>query len=88
MLENCNLVAEVIYPIHSIFKMQAESSKVNLEFINEIATDPYVKVDKTRVQQIMVNLVQNALKFSSSGGKITIRLIQTDSGHYLISVKD
>jgi signal transduction histidine kinase len=57
MLEDCKLNADIIQSIISVFKTQAESSRISLCSVNEIAADPYVKVDKTRVLQIMVNLV-------------------------------
>jgi signal transduction histidine kinase len=35
--------------------------------------------DSRRIQQVLWNLVHNAIKFSSSGGRVTVRLDQEDS---------
>lgn len=46
----------------------------NLTLSLEIAPDlPYVFADKDRIQQVLTNLLGNAIKFSSSGGRIAIR---------------
>ena len=46
--------------------------KIHLEFSFYPEIDELV-VDQTRFKQILINLVSNAIKFSSSGGTVTIR---------------
>ncbi len=47
-----------------------------------------VEVDPLRLQQVVSNLVQNAIKFSSKGGAINVLLESDSSGGAIIRVRD
>ena len=48
----------------------------------------YARVDPSRFNQALVNLLSNAAKFSSSGGSVTIALKATEGGRLNVSVAD
>lgn len=48
---------------------------------------PYVYADITRLQQVIMNLVDNALKFSPRGGKITLKAKEHNNS-IIVEVKD
>jgi signal transduction histidine kinase len=55
----------------------AAEKKVALE-IEPIEPLPMVRGDRDKIEQILVNLINNAIKFTPSGGRITIGLSSTD----------
>jgi two-component system sensor histidine kinase VicK len=49
---------------------------------------PLADADPLRVEQVLANLVDNAIKYSPRGGSVRIRLDATSEGEVLISVAD
>ncbi|HEX6481964.1 MAG TPA: ATP-binding protein [Ktedonobacteraceae bacterium] len=56
----------------------ATSANHSINCITEQAASPYIVMgDSARLQQIIANLIQNAIKYSPLGGPITVSLRQT-----------
>lgn len=78
---------DVLEEVNSITSTLA--SERNLSLFIEDDSDKGVEIyaDNTRLRQVMINLVNNAIKFTEQG-KIAIRAIKPDSTTILITVKD
>jgi signal transduction histidine kinase len=65
------------------------ASERNLSLFIEEDSDKEVEIyaDNTRLRQVMINLVNNAIKFTEKG-RIAIRAVKQDSASVLITVKD
>ncbi|MBK0391039.1 response regulator [Ramlibacter algicola] len=48
---------------------------------------PLVQADEARMQQVLWNLLRNAMKFSSDGGRVEVRTWQ-DDGQFVLEVAD
>jgi PAS domain S-box-containing protein len=69
--------------------MSVLAAKKDLEFHTEIATDFPLELyaDENRLQQIIVNLAGNAIKFTAKGG-VHLRLAKPDNKHWSLEVSD
>ncbi len=74
--EKVNLRESVINNI-SVLKSSAE--KKNIILYHEIPENTYVYVDINIVSMVIRNLMSNALKFTNSGGKVSITSVEKDN---------
>lgn len=75
--------------IITLIKIQAESRKIELELRYNSKLPEAIKSDPNRIRQIIINLLGNALKFTTKGRiKITAKLEKKSRKLIRISVKD
>ncbi len=68
---------DIVNPAYDRLRLQAERAGLSLtiECSNEL---PAVLADATRVQQVVVNLLHNAIKFTPTGGQVIVQVSQQD----------
>nr|WP_320119268.1 tetratricopeptide repeat protein [uncultured Marinifilum sp.] len=71
----------------SILPLQASAKLKNISLNNLIELSPLVLADKRSIETVIVNLVNNALKFTPEGGKINITA-NSENKHLIISIND
>ncbi len=80
-------VVEVIGSGAERLRPQAERAEISLNvMIPEDAPD--LLVDPARVQQVITNLVHNAIKFTPAGGRINVTVRRQNDAAILVSVAD
>jgi signal transduction histidine kinase/CheY-like chemotaxis protein len=84
-LESVNLAATIESALETVqLAAQAKSIEISLDLDTKIGQ---VKGDSSRLQQVVWNLLTNAVKFTPSGGQVAVYLKQIDS-QVEIQVKD
>lgn len=78
-------VQKLIEDSVDLYRYVAEDRGVVIE--STCPDDLYVNVDSRRIRQALANLVDNAVKYTQRGGRITLNAIQ-NNGEAIISVSD
>ena len=83
--KECNLTSVIQKSISKLAPI-AQRKKINLE-LRPSPNLPLIKIDEERIGQVMENLLGNALKFTSEGGRIIVSTSLKD-GFIEVSVSD
>ncbi len=74
---------------HCLDQVKNLTESKNLHVTTHIQSDlPPLSVDKDKIQRVLINLLGNAIKFTPSGGRITIEVRTSDENDLLFAVKD
>ncbi len=86
-LHNCQVDLRVIISAAiNALQFMASSRNLTLDFVTD-ELSIWTKGDPQRLEQVMVNLINNAIKYSLPGGNVRVQLSRTPD-HILISVRD
>jgi signal transduction histidine kinase/CheY-like chemotaxis protein len=77
----------LVNSVTALFQQEARSRDIQLDSLLPTRL-PKITLDAERVQQVLINLVANALKFTPPGGKVRIQVHSPNREHVAISVSD
>lgn len=79
----------MVLDVVELMKLRAEEKGIQLELDQSSEFPRYIRGDESRLRQILLNLVSNAVKFTQSGW-VTIRLGTRENAHHhlLIEIED
>ena len=80
-------LAEVMLECQAMIEPQAQTRGISLSFPQPDA--PYfVMADRTRVKQVLINLLFNAIKYNKAGGAVALECTLAQSHSIRVSVRD
>jgi signal transduction histidine kinase/ActR/RegA family two-component response regulator len=80
-------LAEVMLECRAMVESQAQTRGIGMTFPH-FDTLPFVKADRTRIKQVLINLLFNAIKYNRPGGSVAVEYKLVESDSIRISVRD
>lgn len=84
--ENVPLVSVIDRMTHK-FDQHAKEHQVQLRFETMIPQDTMISIDEDRIEQVLTNLIDNAIRHTSQNGFVTVSITE-DQGYAKIEVSD
>lgn len=78
--------SEVIDEITPLIKNLASEKALSLEFLDECPK--YIRVDRRRFKQVLLNFASNAIKYNREGGAVEFGSALNEEGNALVHVRD
>jgi signal transduction histidine kinase/CheY-like chemotaxis protein len=80
-------LAEVLAECRAMVEPQAQQRSIAMVFAR-LEQPRYVKADRTRLKQVLINLLFNAIKYNQPGGHVTLECTLSPPDAIRISVRD
>jgi two-component system, OmpR family, phosphate regulon sensor histidine kinase PhoR len=82
------VIQELVMDVIHEFQLEADKNKVNLAIKAGCESDVTVFADKQKIKQVLVNLINNAIKYSKEKGHITAGIYIVDNENVYIEITD
>lgn len=80
-------LADLVRDVIAQHATLAERKGIALEFRSDVSL-PQVSFDRERLEQVLANLVGNAIKYSNAGARVVVHLDRPDERHVRARVED
>ena len=68
---------EIIHDLKTIVQSDVKAKQLSFCIDTQDVTDEIIVCDKLRLNQVLLNLLSNAMKYTRPGGTVSVRIIQT-----------
>ena len=86
-IDNFNIV-EVVQNVFDLLEMKSDHKNIILSFDNKYSKPILVSGDREKIQQVITNLVVNAIKYGKQNGFVEVGFDALENGKVIVRVKD
>ncbi len=81
-------IQELIREVYDSLSLKASDKHIKASIKKGCETPLYVLADKEKIRQVLINLVDNGIKYGKPSGSIIASIYATDGKHALVEISD
>ncbi len=81
-------ILELIQNVFDMFEMKAKKRRIVLRFNATYEFPIFVKADKEKIEQVLINLIVNSIKYGKTGGVTTVTVDSYNENKFIIRIAD
>src|SRR5260221_5626124 len=82
------VIQDLVKEVFESLSMKAETRHIKCSIKKGCESPLIVHADKEKIQQVLLNLLENSIKYGKTGGNIVASMYKTDGRHILIELSD
>jgi two-component system phosphate regulon sensor histidine kinase PhoR len=82
------IIQDLIYEVFESLSYKIDAKKIKCSIKRACEQPVTVDADKEKIRQVLINFVDNAIKYGNVEGKIEASVYKTEDGKYLIEISD
>ena len=82
------MIQDLVKDVYDELSLQAKEKSITLTFKKGTERPIQVYADKPKIKQVLVNLIENALKYGNENGNISAGCYEMDDKHVYIEISD
>lgn len=88
MVKNHFVIQDMIKEVFETISLKAEQKKIQFQLKKGCETPVYVEADKEKTRQVLINLIDNAIKYGRQEGMIEASIYNLDERNVLVEISD
>lgn len=80
-------ILKLIDKVFEMFEIQAKAKNITLKYDKKYISE-FVKADQSKIEQVLINLIMNSIKYGKENGTTTISIQPKNNNKTIIAVKD
>jgi two-component system phosphate regulon sensor histidine kinase PhoR len=88
LIQESFVIQDLIKDVYEELSLKAKERDVQLLIKKGTERPIFVKADKQKIKQVLVNLVENAIKYGNERGSVIAGSYETDEKHIYVEVSD
>lgn len=88
IIQESFVIQDLVKDVFEELSLQAKARNIEMHIKKGTERPLTVYADKPKIKQVLVNLVQNALKYGSENGNVTAGFYEVDDKHVYVEISD